>query len=56
MPTDFEAIFLFDLSSHRKIFAESISQGNIRWKIVSCDRTCTHDGDENRIMRTVKEI
>ena len=31
-------------SSHHKIFAESISQRNIGWKIVSCDRTCTHDG------------
>jgi hypothetical protein len=29
---------------HHKIFAERISQGNIGWKIVSCDRTCTHDG------------
>jgi hypothetical protein len=26
------------------IIAESISQGNIGWKIVSCDCTCTHDG------------
>jgi hypothetical protein len=26
-----------------KIFAESILQGNIGWKIVSCDCTCMHD-------------
>jgi hypothetical protein len=25
------------------IFAESILQGNIGWKIVSCDCTCMHD-------------
>jgi hypothetical protein len=41
--TNFETIFLFDFNIIR-LFAESISQGNIGWKIVSCDVTCTHDG------------
>jgi hypothetical protein len=36
--------FIRFLCSHHKIFAESISQGNIGWKIISFDRTCTHNG------------
>jgi len=40
----FTVLMIRLLSSHHKIFAESISQGNIGWKILLCDHTCTHDG------------
>jgi hypothetical protein len=42
-PTNFETIILIDFNIIR-LFDESISQGNIGWKIVLWDCTCTHNG------------